>query len=235
MAVHSASWLLKYIPGQVGSLLNKVIWGQKRGLSRTLVVITFIYENVFLQIASIVPSVVILLATLGVALFEANPVTLLLPLLALIPLAVVLVRPLFHRVLDFATKRILKQRLPEEYFLRTSSTLILLLEFLIPRILNAFGFVLVALAVTDVDPALWPLFGAAYVLAGAIGILAVFVPSGLGVREAVIFACLFAAGIPAGTAALISILSRLISTVADAVIALGYLGLRFSLRKDATE
>ena len=56
MAVHSASWLLKYIPGQAGSLLNKLVWGKDKGFSRTLIVITFIYENIFLQLASIIPS-----------------------------------------------------------------------------------------------------------------------------------------------------------------------------------
>lgn len=34
MAVHSSSWLLKYIPGQVGSVMNKVLWGQQHGFSR---------------------------------------------------------------------------------------------------------------------------------------------------------------------------------------------------------
>jgi glycosyltransferase 2 family protein len=232
MAVHSASWLLKYIPGQVGSLVNKVIWGQGKGLSRTLIIITFIYENVFLQLASIVPSMVILLLFLGVAVFEQNPITIALPLLALVPLAVVLIRPVFHRTMALVTRRILKQQLPEEYFLPTSSSLLLLTEFLVPRIINAVGFVFVAQSVIDVDPVLWPVFGAAYVLAGAVGILAVFVPSGLGVREAVIFACLIAAGVPAAQAAIVSILSRLISTVADGVIALIYLSLRASLAKE---
>ena len=65
IVVQCASWLLKYIPGQVGSVVNKVVWAGKKGISRSLVLITFVYENMFLQVASIVPSVVILLASLG--------------------------------------------------------------------------------------------------------------------------------------------------------------------------
>jgi hypothetical protein len=231
MAVHSASWLLKYIPGQVGSLLNKVAWGTKRGISRTLVVITFIYENVFLQLASIVPSLLILLPAVGIGVFGQNAVTVVLPLLALVPLVAILDRRLFHRVLSFASRRALKQDLPTEYFLPTSSTLVLLAEFIVPRILNAIGFVLVAASFMDVAPAAWLPLGAAYVLAGAIGILAVFVPSGLGVREAVIFAFALQYMSPA-QAVLLSLLSRLLSTIADAVVALIYAGLRLSLRKD---
>ena len=60
--VQCASWLLKYVPGQVGSVANKIVWAKDRGVSRTLVVITFVYENVFLLLGSIVPAVVILLA-----------------------------------------------------------------------------------------------------------------------------------------------------------------------------
>jgi len=232
MAVHSASWLLKYIPGQVGSLVNKVVWGQKKGLSRTLIIITFIYENVFLQLASIIPSVVIILLTVGVVVFEGNPVTLLLPVLALIPLVVVLDRRIFHWFMALASKRILKQPLPEEYFLRTKYTALYLAEFVIPRVMNGAGFVVIAAAVMDVPPSLWLYFGAAYVLAGAIGILAVFVPSGLGVREAVIAAVLLAAGVEPAQAVILALLSRLISTIGDALVALIYGGLRLSLAKD---
>ncbi|MGL4257213.1 MAG: hypothetical protein ACRCSL_12835, partial [Microbacterium sp.] len=87
IAVQCASWLLKYIPGQVGSVVNKVVWAGKKGVSRSLVLITFVYENVFLQLASIVPSVLILLASLGPEIFGENATLLLLPLLVLIPLA----------------------------------------------------------------------------------------------------------------------------------------------------
>jgi uncharacterized membrane protein YbhN (UPF0104 family) len=72
---------------------------------------------------------------------------------------------------------------------------------------------------------MWLPLAAAYVLGGAIGILAVFVPSGLGVREAVVFAFAVQMFTPA-QAVLLSLLARLLSTVADAVVAVIYLVLR---------
>ncbi|MBB4933157.1 hypothetical protein F4561_003977 [Lipingzhangella halophila] len=54
--VHIMSWLLKYIPGQAGSFLSKLGWGIKHGYSKKLVSITFIYENAFLLLASIIGS-----------------------------------------------------------------------------------------------------------------------------------------------------------------------------------
>jgi hypothetical protein len=45
------------------------------------------------------------------------------------------------------------------------------------------GLLLVAKSLTPVDAALWPACVAAYCLSGIVGILAVFVPAGLGVRD----------------------------------------------------
>ncbi len=224
-AVHSLSWLLKYIPGQVGSLLSKILWGSRTGRSRTLILITFIYENVFLQLASVVPSVIILVVALGPSGFEGNALTIAVPI-ALIALVVIVMTPrIFHAIMSFATKRVAKSDLPREYFLPTGSTVRLSLGFVIPRIINGAGFVFVASSFLDITPAMWLPLAAAYVLAGAIGILAVFVPSGLGVREAVIFTFAVQLVSPA-QAVLLALLSRLLSTIADAVVALIYLVLR---------
>jgi hypothetical protein len=231
VAVQCASWLLKYIPGQVGSVVNKVVWAGKKGVSRSLVLITFIYENVFLQIASIVPSAVILLASLGPELFGDNATLLLLPLLVLVPLGAIAYKPFFHRLVNVAARRLLKQDLPAEYFLSSWQSLRFVGEFLGPRIINGVGFVMIATTVAEVPPTQWLPFGAAYVLAGAIGILAFFVPSGLGVREAVIVVVL-SQYVPAAEAIVISLLARLLSTLGDGLVALIYVGVRRTIPKE---
>lgn len=230
MAVHSASWLLKYIPGQVGSLINKVLWGQKNGVSRTLILITFIYENVFLLLASLFPSVAILLMSLGISVFENNVLTVVLPIVAVIPLIAVLSRRIFHRLMSLASRRFLKHKLPTEFFLPTRSTILYLVEFMLPRAINGIGFVIVAGSFMHVPPEHWLPLGATYVLAGAVGILAVFVPSGLGVREAIIFLFALQYMTPA-QAVIASLLARLLSTIADAIVAVFYAVLRVSLRR----
>lgn len=231
VAVQCLSWLLKYIPGQVGSVANKVVWAGKKTISRTLIVISFVYENVFLQIASIVPAVVILFLSLGPQIFGDNVTLLVLPLLVLIPLGLVLYRPVFHAIVRIPARRVLKQDVPREYFLSSGASALAMMVFLGPRILNGIGFVVLAASVVEVTPTQWLPFAAAYVLAGAIGILAVFVPSGLGVREAVIVVIL-SQYIPTPEAIIISLLARLLSTLADAVIALIYIGVRRSIPKE---
>ncbi|WP_395244787.1 lysylphosphatidylglycerol synthase domain-containing protein [Agromyces sp. MMS24-K17] len=232
VAVQCASWLLKYIPGQVGSVVNKVIWAGKKQISRVLVVITFVYENVFLQIVSIVPSLVVLAFALGPETLGANAPTILLPTLIILPLAAFVYRPVFHRVMSVLLRRALKQEVPpEEYFLRTPKVVGFLFEFLGPRVLNGVGFVLIAATVTDVEPSDWLPLASAYVLAGAIGILAVFVPSGLGVREGVVV-LLLGFFMPVTAAIVVSLLARLISTASDGIVALLYAGVRRSIPKE---
>ena len=231
VVLQAASWLLKYVPGQVGAVVNKVVWAGRKGISRTVVLISFVYENVLMQIASIVPSTIILLVALGTQIFGDNPATLTLPLLLLIPFALVMWKPFFHRAVSIPARRVLKQEVPEQYFLSTGGTAASLAEFLVPRIVNAVGFVVLAGSIVEVSPAEWLPFGAAYVLAGAIGVLAVFVPSGIGVREAVIVLVL-GQYMPTAQAIVIAILARVLSTAADALLAAFYAILRRSIPKE---
>ncbi|MEV8266687.1 lysylphosphatidylglycerol synthase domain-containing protein [Microbacterium sp. NPDC076911] len=231
VAVQSASWLLKYIPGQVGSVANKVIWAGRKGISRTLVVISFVYENVFLQLASIVPSMIILMLSLGAEIFGDNASLLLLPLLVLVPFGVVMYKPFFHKIVSVPARRALKQDIPADFFLGSWRAVLFTTEFIGPRAINGIGFVLICATITEVSPGEWLPFAAAYVLAGAIGILAFFVPSGLGVREAVIVLVL-SQYMPAPEAIIISLLARVISTVGDGLVALIYVVVRRTIPKE---
>jgi uncharacterized membrane protein YbhN (UPF0104 family) len=221
VAVQCASWLLKYVPGQLGAVTNKVVWAGRKQVSRVLVVVTFVYEHAFQVIVSIAPSVVILAFALGAEVTGRNATTLLLPLVALLPLAIIAYRPAFHRIVSVLLRRVLKQEIPKQYFLSTGLVLRFLFEFLGPRVLNGAAFVIIAGTVVEVEPQEWVPFAAAYVLAEAVGLLAVFVPSGLGVREAVIVLVL-SQFMPLTDAIVISLLARLISTAGDGLVALVY-------------
>ncbi|MCL3862709.1 lysylphosphatidylglycerol synthase domain-containing protein [Actinotalea sp. K2] len=227
--VQCASWLLKYVPGQVGSVANKVMWAHQRGISRTLVVITFVYENVFLLLGSVVPTVVILLvhdAVSGTAGASSTALGSLIPvLLALVPLLLVTDRRLFRWAVNLVARRALKRDVPHEYFLGSLPAIGYQLMFLVPRLINGLGFVLIVASFLDVPESSYVPLAAIYVLAGAIGILAVFVPSGLGVRESVIV-LLASRYMPVEQAIVLSLLARLYSTVGDILVALVYGGLK---------
>lgn len=221
--VHIASWLLKYIPGQAGSLINKVAWAKGKGYSKKLVLITFVYENIFLLMASFLISVPILLIFNGseTEILFGNPLYIFGVVVAVGLLLLSLKGKTLHRVANLAFSKILKQPVGREFFLSDLQALKLQLFYTLPRLLNGVGFVFIAASFLEVSPSAYLPLGAAYIIAGAIGILAIFVPSGIGVREAVIVA-LTGQFIGLEQAIVLAIVARLYTTVADAALAAGY-------------
>ena len=220
-AAHCVAWLLKYIPGQVSALVYKIAWGRTRRISPGNVTLSFVYENIFLQMASFVPGLVILAFYASFEDFGGDSRRTIL-VAGAAALGIMLIAVLLGPTLRFGFARIGRSRgiqseLPG--LLNFAASLRYAVWFVMPRVLNGAGFVLVAAAITPVTPGDWALLGAIYVVAGAIGILAVFVPSGLGVREGVIVV-LASPIIGASAAIFAAILARLIATAADALVAL---------------
>jgi uncharacterized membrane protein YbhN (UPF0104 family) len=222
--VHFGSWLLKYVPGQAGFVVNKVLWGKERGTSRLLVLISVVYENAFLLLGSTVPMLAILLVAQTGTGTGTVPSGIWLALAAIVPLAVVTHPRLFSFVVRLLARRTVKREVPAEYFLSTSSTWRYQFAYLSPRIINGVGVVVIAVALSGAPSESWIALAAAYALAGAIGIVAVFVPSGLGVREAafVLFATPY---LGLEQAILVSLAARVLATVADLGIAGVYVAL----------
>ena len=224
--VQFASWVLKYVPGQAGAVTNKVLWGSRRGFSRTSVVISFVYEYVFLLLGSIVPAAVVLVLV-GASPEEASEARgALLPLLvALLPLLLLTNRRVFRWAVNRLGRRLLEEDVALERFLSGRAAVGYQLAFLVPRVLTGAAFVLVAVSFLDVPPMAYVPLGAVYVLAAAAGLLAVFVPSGIGVRESVIVV-LASQYLPVGEAIVLSLVARVYATVGDGAVALLYGALR---------
>ncbi len=218
--IHTASWLLKYIPGQAGSYLNKLSWGVKKGYSKKALTNSFIYENALLLFASIIISVPVVLTVLS-SRFTEN-LTLFAPLLIAVPLVMVLHQNTFFKVTNFIFKKLKNQTISKDLFLKTEQIAFLQLEFLVPRFLTGAGFVWIATSLVQVSPADYLPLAVIYILAGVVGLLAIFVPSGLGVREAVIVLLASAYMSPA-QAIVVSIAARFYATIADLLLAVVYL------------
>lgn len=215
--IYSASWLLKYMPGQAGSYLNKVAWGVKNGFSKKTMTLSFLYENVLLFFASILPTVpfVLLLFLDDIG----DNYTLFLPLLIAIPFIVVMNKKIFHGIVNFLSQKLRKKEIDSTPFISTKRLALIQLWYVLPRIITGAGFVLIAKSLLNITPEMYVPLAAIYVLAGIVGILAIFVPSGIGVREAVIV-LLASAYFSIEEAIVLSIIARFYATVAD----LGVLG-----------
>lgn len=209
--IHCASWLLKYVPGQAGSILNKLVWGKKNGFTKKSVTNSFIYENVLMVLAGAtlsIPVVFIFKDQIG------GNLSLLLPLLAIIPMFFIICRPIFYRVINFAFIKLKREPFAKENFLSGSDIVRYFVGYLFPRLLNGIGFVFIALSITAIESGMYIGLAATYILAGIVGMLAIFVPSGLGVREALI---VLLAGQYIGTeqAIVLALVSRFYATIAD--------------------
>lgn len=221
--VHSASWLLKYIPGQVGSLINKLTWAKSQGISQKSTATSFVYENVLTALASLVISLPLIFTIDDTILKDTS---LFVPILAVVPIIVVIYKPVFYGLLNYLFKKMGKKPFRESDFLSTSQLFEYLTLYLVPRLLTAAGFVFITTSLLSVEPHMYIALGSMYVLASIVGLLAVFVPGGIGVREAVIvlFAGMY---FPIEQAIVLAVVARLYATVAD----IGVFGVYLVLNK----
>ncbi len=221
--IHSASWLLKYVPGQVGSLINKLTWAKSQGISKKSTATSFVYENVLTALASLVIALPLLLTMDNTILKDTS---LLVPILVIIPIIIIIYRPVFYGLLNYLFKKMGKKPFRESDFLSTSQLFEYLTLYLVPRLLTAAGFVFITASLLPIEPHMYIALGSMYILASIVGLLAVFVPGGIGVREAVIvlFAGMY---FPIEQAIILAVVARLYATVAD----IGVFGVYLVLNK----
>jgi uncharacterized membrane protein YbhN (UPF0104 family) len=92
--------------------------------------------------------------------------------------------------------------------------------FTLPRIVNGVGVGLLTVSLLPGTPVNDVIaIAAAYTIASAFGILWLFIPSGMGVREATFVAILAAMGFDVVDAIAIAVLARLSSTLSDLLVA----------------
>lgn len=223
MSVHIGSWLLKYVPGQVGSVLGKLVWGTSKGLLKSVVGTSFFYENVFLLISSFLLSFPIV----SYYAFEdiLGSKSTFVPLLFLLPSLIIFHKGLFYKLVNTSVQKLRGFEFKEELVLSRLEILKYLVLYSLPRVINALGFVLLAITLFEISSEHYLIFGATYILAGIIGLLAVFVPSGIGVREGVIILFL-SEFIGTTEAVVLSIYARFLTTLADIVLTAIYLIIR---------
>ena len=201
----------KYVPGSVWPVLAQMELGAAHGLSRTVVGTAGL-----LQLAIGVPGALLLGALAVPALLSADEGAYALLLLVLPIALLVLWPPVLGPLLDQALRLVrrppLEQRLSGSAVLRVAAlsgaanVLLGLQAWFLARDLGATGRFLL------------PLVVGAFVLATVAGLLALPVPAGAGVREAVLVAALSPV-LPLERALLLALVSRVVLTAADLVVA----------------
>jgi uncharacterized membrane protein YbhN (UPF0104 family) len=218
LAVFFTSWLGRYVPTSVPYVAGKIVLSARLGYARNTVLSSIAYENVVLVIVGASSSClllpVMLAGTRDLAIHVLVAVVAAAMIVAvgspILPRLVGLVSRFAHRDADF--------RVP---VLQARDAHVALIVASVALVLNGLSFSLLLRSLTGLSPAEMVAAGAAYNLAGVAGIAAIPVPSGFGVREAVL-AALLKLIVPLDIALAAALLSRLVAFAAD--LALGLAG-----------
>lgn len=213
--VYAKSWLARYIPGTAPWILGKIYFASKHGVSKSKLTVSSLLEASLQVVVILAMSLLILAADdrfdvidakirLGMAVLLAGCVAVIVPYV-------------FNRVLGLAFRVLRKRVLADEH--RVTTPVILKGVFL-----YAIGGVLYGTFLFFMAKAVFPalpfdnlifVIGAGN-LAGALGILSIFAPSGLGVRDGIQL-LLFSVIMPPEFALVITVLTRLWDIVLDLV------------------
>lgn len=221
---HIYAWLLKYIPGKTGLVLGKIALGAKEGFGKKPILISTVYENIFLVIASFASSV----PFLGFLFYSevSSNFMLFLPSLLVIPMIVLIYPPIFYRFVNLGFKIIKRKPLEQEFFLSTKQIVKLVTMYLVPRILNGIGFVFLVKSFVAIDASMYVGLGATFVFSSIIGLLSFLTPGGVGVRE-VIMVLLLGSYFSPEISVMIAVISRLFVTIGDIVLLFVKLSLKY--------
>lgn len=213
------SWMLsllgRNIPGRVFVLAGRVYLYGQHGVGAGRVTLGFV-----LEVACSMAAAMLLLSTC--LLFAASPaqssLQRLQPVLAIGPAVIIaLLHPrLLERLVNLGLRRL--DRKPTRLLLRYRDLLSFVALSYVNWALLGAGFFLMTKAIFNVGWQHLPFIMGTFSFAMIAGFIAVFTPSGLGVREGVVLAVL-KTSMPAGVAAVVALAARLWVTLGEVVAA----------------
>jgi uncharacterized membrane protein YbhN (UPF0104 family) len=169
----------RYLPGKAWAYVGMVYLGDKEGLQKEYLTASVVYEIALSVAAAFIFPFLILsfqpqLLPAGLSYY---------PFL-LVALGLVCLHPaIFYRLFGWLLKILKMENLPKDAFLKFWDLLKIIFYYLIVLAINGAAFYMFASAFFNVPGRDILNFAAFFILASALGMVAVFAPSGLGVRE----------------------------------------------------
>lgn len=215
--LQAVSWLARYVPGKAGSILGKIILGKKNGISGRALVLAGAYE----QLLQVVSAFIIGFGFVGWAWVQETGQSLVavFALVILIAIFTLLHPKFFYPVSNKALSILNRKPLAEGALLSFSQLLGITAMYALGHMVNGFAFFLMVKSISPIMNGSVSIFVGSFVLAGVIGVVSLFAPSGLGVREGVMTG-LLSMFFPIEEALLYSLMSRIFTTLADGGVAL---------------
>lgn len=177
LAVWLQAQIARYVPGGVWDVAGRLVLGQKAGVGKRV-----LSASVGLEMGLQVLSASVFLAVALLLRAEATTMTYL-PFVVLVVLgsAILLSPGVFTSLVNWGLRLLRRPPLPMQ--IAYLDVMVLFLARLLAHALKGLGFFLFARGLADIPWSQAPLMASAYVGAWLIGYLAVFVPTGIGVRE----------------------------------------------------
>lgn len=221
-SVWGKSILARYVPGNVFMFVGRAWMSHSQGLSVERVSAAMVYEQA-IGVCSALLAIAVLFPF-----WEYRPGLTALGLLA-IPVLVALMHP---RVFGPLAGRVLRlfHRPPLDVTMGFGAVLAVLALFTVDWMVAGAGAWLLARAITGLEIDALPLCIVAYALAYVAGMIAFFIPSGIGVREAVLTASL-ARRLPGGVALVWALLLRVWVTAMELLFVGLVVGVELLLRR----
>ena len=215
LKIHGVYWLTRYIPGTAPTLVSKIVAGQQYDIPKRTLALASMYEQIIQIFTALGLGILLSLTAWSL---ESSPMVLLGITLGggVVTLGVLHPR-IFYPLANAALKVFNKDPLAPESLLSYTKLLYLAGLYLLGQIGNGVAFFALVKAFAPLENSLIvPLIGF-YSLAGVIGVLTIFVPSGIGVREGILVS-LLAQFVPLPLAITITIAARLVNTLSDGLI-----------------
>lgn len=219
LRIYLASEFVRYIPGNVWHVLTRILWVGKYGVSRPIAFASMTVELITkLAAGALIFAVSLLfwgdLGTVG-SLFQSSFI-IVLGMVSFLALLVVLHPRILNGLLNIALR--LLKRDPVVLTLSYTDILLVTLAWFTSWLVAGCAFFVLVLALWPQTPlAALPICIGIYAIAWDFGFVTFITPSGIGFRELAIGVLFHLAlpDIPVGLVAIIALLSRVVSTVAE--------------------
>ena len=211
--IYAKSWLGRYIPGTAPWILGKIYFAAEQGISKNKLAVSSMLEGALQIIVQLLLALALLAfdPRLDIISYQMR----LIILIAAAGLVVVLIPQIFNRLMAAAYKLVKKKTFDREHY---ASSRTIAKGFS----LYVVGALISSLSLFFIAKTIYPELGYDQIffvmgvgtLAGAVSMLAVFAPSGIGVREGIQLA-LLSLIMPTEIAFAITVVTRLWSVAVD--------------------
>ena len=211
--VYAKSWMGRYIPGTVTWIAGKVYMASAHGISKTRLAISSLLEGGMQIVAVLVVSMVLLGLDQRLNILPPEYKVLMLTCAGL--LLLFLTPAIFNRIIRIAYTAVTRTSPHEELLINEKAVLRAFSLYAVGGFIMGLGEFFITRTVYPTLPwhDFWFIVGA-FNLSGALGMLAIGVPSGIGVRDSAIL-LLLSVIMPKELALAVTVTSRLWSSFAD--------------------